>query len=85
MRGITFGPPVDTGQPSYHLALWHQNHVAEGGCVVDLTRMAGWGGHRVVLFPNDIVAIRIAKVTGSEPSPVGGLAAVADRLAPFCP
>ena len=85
VRGITFGPPVDTGPPSYHLALWHQNHVAEGGCVVDLTRMSGWGGHRVVLFPNDIVAIRISKVTGSEPSPVGGLAAVADRLAPFCP
>ncbi len=85
VRGITFGPPVDVGQPSYYLALWHQNYVAEGGCVVDLTRMSGWGGHRVVLFPNGIVAIRISKVTGSEASPVEGLAAVADRLDPFCP
>ncbi len=85
VRGITFGPPVETGQPSYYLATWHQNYVGEGGCVVDLTRMSGWGGHRVVLFPNDIVAIRISKVTGREGSPVDGLAAVADRLDPFCP
>ena len=84
-RGITFGPPVEIGQPSYSLALWHQNYAGEGGCVVDLTRMSGWGGHRVVLFPNGIVAIRISKVTGSEASPVEGLAAVADRLDPFCP
>ena len=85
VRGITFGPPVEIGQPSYFLALWHQNYAGEGGCVVDLTRMSGWGGHRVVLFPNGIVAIRISKVTGSEASPVEGLAAVADRLDPFCP
>ncbi len=85
VRGITFGPPVDIGQPSYYLAVWHQNYAGEGGCVVDLTRMSGWGGHRVVLFPNGIVAIRISKVTGSEASPVEGLAAVADRLDPFCP
>ena len=85
VRGITFGPPVDIGQPSYSLALWHQNYAGEGDCVVDLTRMSGWGGHRVVLFPNGIVAIRISKVTGSEASPVEGLAAVADRLDPFCP
>lgn len=84
MRGITFGPPVDIGQPSYSLALWHQNYAGDGGCVVDLTRMSGWGGHRVVLFPNGIVAIRISKVTGSEASPVEGLAAVANRLDPFC-
>ena len=85
VRGIAFGPPAEIGQPSYYLALWHQNHVGEGGCVVDLTRMSGWGGHRVVLFPNGIVAIRISKVAGSEASPVDGLAAVADRLDPFCP
>ena len=85
VRGITFGPPVEIGQPSYYLALWHQNYAGEGGCVVDLTRMSGWGGHRVVLFPNGIVAIRISKVTGNEASPVEGLAAVADRLDPFCP
>lgn len=84
-RGIAFGPPVEIGQPSYSLALWHQNYAGEGGCVVDLTRMSGWGGHRVVLFPNGIVAIRISKVTGNEGSPVEGLAAVADRLDPFCP
>ncbi len=84
-RGIAFGPPVEIGQPSYYLAVWHQNYVGEGGCVVDLPRMSGWGGHRVVLFPNGTVAIRISKVTGSEASPVDGLAAVADRLAPFCP
>ncbi|WP_419166064.1 serine hydrolase [Candidatus Palauibacter sp.] len=83
-RGITFGRPAETGQPSYYLALWHQNYVGEGGCVVDLTRMSGWGGHRVVLFPNGIVGIRISKVTGRESSPVEGLAAAADRLAPFC-
>lgn len=85
VRGLTFGPPVEIGQPSYYLAIWHQNYVGEGGCVVDLTRMSGWGGHRVVLFPNGIVAIRISKVTGSEASPMEGLAAVADRLDPFCP
>ena len=85
VRGITFGPPVETGRPSYYLAVWHRNYVGEGGCTVDLARMSGWGGHRVVLFPNGIVAIRIAKVTGSEASPVEGLAAVADRLDPFCP
>ena len=85
VRGITFGPPAETGRPSYYLAVWHQNYVAEGGCTVDLARMSGWGGHRVVLFPNGIVAIRISKVTGSEASPVDGLAAVADRLDPFCP
>ena len=85
VRGITFGPPVEIGQPSYYLALWHRNYAGEGGCVVDLTRMSGWGGHRVVLFPNGIVAIRISKVTGNEASPVEGLAAVADRLDPFCP
>ncbi|MCY3598498.1 MAG: serine hydrolase [Gemmatimonadetes bacterium] len=84
-RGIAFGPPVEIGQPSYYLAVWHQNYVGEGGCVVDLPRMSGWGGHRVVLFPNGIVAIRISKVTGSDVSPVDGLAAVADRLDPFCP
>ena len=84
VRGIAFGPPAEIGQPSYYLALWHQNYVGEGGCVVDLTRMSGWGGHRVVLFPNGIVAIRISKVAGSEASPVDGLAAVADRLDPFC-
>ncbi|WP_420632518.1 hypothetical protein [Candidatus Palauibacter sp.] len=67
VRGITFGPPVETGQPSYYLALWHQNYVGEGGCVVDLTRMSGWGGHRVILFPNGIVAIRISKVTAASP------------------
>lgn len=85
VRGITFGPPVETGRPSYYLAVWHQNYVAEGGCTVDLARMSGWGGHRVVLLPNGIVAIRISKVTGSEASPVEGLAAVADRLDPLCP
>ncbi|WP_419933923.1 hypothetical protein [Candidatus Palauibacter sp.] len=85
VRGITFGPPVETGQPSYYLATWHQNYVGEEGCVIDLTRMSGWGGHRVVLFPNGIVGIRISKVTGREGSPVDGLAAVADRLDPFCP
>ena len=85
VRGIAFGPPVDIGQPSYYLAVWHQNYVGEGGCVVDLARMSGWGGHRVVLFPNGVVAIRISKVTGNEASPVEGLAAVADRLDPFCP
>ena len=85
VRGITFGPLVETGQPSYYLATWHQNYLGEGGCSVDLTRMSGWGGHRVVLFPNGIVAIRISKVTGNEGSPVDGMAAVADRLAPFCP
>lgn len=84
VRGLTFGPPVEIGQPSYYLAVWHRNYVGEGGCVVDLARMSGWGGHRVVLFPNGIVAIRISKVTGSEASPVEGLAAVADRLDPFC-
>ena len=83
-RGITFGRPVETGRPSYYLALWHQNYVGEGGRVVDLTRMSGWGGHRVVLFPNGIVGIRISKVSGAEASPVDGLAAVADRLDPFC-
>lgn len=85
VRGIAFGPSVEVGQPSYYLAVWHQNYVGEGGCVVDLARMSGWGGHRVVLFPNGIVAIRISQVTGSEASPVAGLAAVADRLDPFCP
>ena len=85
MRGITFGRPVETGQPSYYLATLAPELRRRGGCVVDLTRMSGWGGHRVVLFPNGIVGIRISKVTGREGSPVDGLAAVADRLDPFCP
>jgi hypothetical protein len=48
--------------------------------------MSGWGGNTVVLMPNGMIGIRLAKNwDGNEAvDDFSGMIAVANRLDPFC-
>jgi hypothetical protein len=85
-RGLPHGEETPDGVHTYHMAFWHQPYRAAGGCVVDLSQMQGWGGHVVVLFPNGVVGLRIANGDPRDDrgASVRAMAAVADRLRPFC-
>ena len=85
VRGLEYGGSTADGRPSYHMSFWHEPYRAAGDCVVDLAWMSGWGGHRVVLYPNGLVGIRIANEPVGASGHMRGMAAVADRLVPFCP
>ncbi len=60
-RGLPYGRPTDAGMRTYHMATWHWPFVAGDGCELELSYMSGWGGQRVIMFPNGITTIRIAR------------------------
>ena len=85
-RGLAFGSPVDAGLRTYHMATWHRPFVAGAGCELELSYMSGWGGQRVIMFPNGITTIRIAR-QGVGEQVLAGLtvpAAFVHTLRPLC-
>lgn len=85
IRGLPSGPPQDGG--AYHMAVWHRLFEVVPGCEVELSYMSGWGGHKILMLPNGLTAIRIAHaVAGDEASgDPTGMARVAHRIRSLCP
>ena len=86
-RGLPHGRPTDAGMRTYHMATWYWPFVAGGGCELELPYMSGWGGQRVMMFPNDIAAIRIARQGVGEQVLAGPTtpAAFVHSLRSLCP
>ena len=71
---------------TYHMALWHVP-IALGSCVVDVPKMAGWGGNTALLLPSGTVAffVRDALSLAGMVTPIDPhLAAAAHALRPEC-
>ena len=86
VRGLPFGTEGKAGYSTYHMAVWHQPFVAVAGCRVELSYMSGWGGHTVLMLPNGMIGIHIARAEADDSSAgdPAGMAAVAHRLRPLC-
>ena len=86
-RGRPTGIRTPFGETMYFDALWEARYRGIGGCELHVPVMEGWGGNLVVLMPNGLTAIRLAKAT-AEREPAADdpttLLTVADRLVPFC-
>ena len=85
--GLPTGEHSAAGETRYFMGFWHAAFRAAKGCSVTLPQMDGWGGNYVVLMPNGMTGIRLAKDWDGGPavSDTSGMAAVADRLTSFCP
>ena len=66
VRGLGDGRPTEAGMRTYHMATWHWPFTVAEGCTVDLPYMSGWGGQRVMMFPNGMTTIRIARLGVGE-------------------
>ena len=86
VRGLPFGTQGKAGHSTYHMAVWHQPFVAAPDCRVELSYMSGWGGHTVLMLPNGLIGIHIARAEADDSSAgdPAGMAAVAHRLRPLC-
>lgn len=86
LAGLPTGERLEFGETRYTNSLWVAPYHA-GECRVDYPRMMGWGGNVIALLPNGVTAIRLAKSSassGTAEAETAGMAAVADRLKPFC-
>ncbi|WP_162913132.1 serine hydrolase [Rhodospirillaceae bacterium SYSU D60014] len=85
-RGLPTGEEIGDSQGRYHMAFWHAPYDSEDGCSLYVPMMRGWGGNLVVLMPDELTGIRLAKnwEGGEAVTDVSGMATVADRLARFC-
>ncbi|MEE9229297.1 MAG: serine hydrolase domain-containing protein [Acidobacteriota bacterium] len=86
IRGLTFGSSGGPTHGSYHMAVWHRAFVAGPDCRVELSYMSGWGGHKVLLLPNGLTALRIARADAGDQAAgdLSGMARAAHRLKPLC-
>jgi CubicO group peptidase (beta-lactamase class C family) len=84
VRGLQFGTPDAGG--TYHMAVWHTGFETASGCRIELSYMSGWGGHKVLMLPNGLTAIRIAHADAGDAASGDptGMARVADRIRPLC-
>jgi Beta-lactamase len=75
-----------SGETYYINAFWETAY-RSSACNIYFPQMEGWGGTEIALFPNQLNAIRIAKIWedgGNAASDTTGMATVADRIKPFC-
>ena len=68
------------------MSFWTTRFDADETCKLYVPAMSGWGGNTVVLMPNGMIGIRLAKNwDGNEAvDDFSGMIAVANRLDPFC-
>lgn len=85
-RGLPTGGTNAFGEGRYHMSFWNTRFDTSETCTHYLPAMVGWGGNIVALMPNGMIGIRLAKNwDGNEAvDDFTGMAAVANRLAPFC-
>jgi CubicO group peptidase (beta-lactamase class C family) len=85
-RGLPTGGTNAFGEGRYHMSFWNTRFDTSETCKHYLPAMVGWGGNIVALMPNGMIGIRLAKNwDGNEAvDDFTGMAAVANRLAPFC-
>ncbi len=86
IRGLGYGRPTEAGMRTYHMATWHWPFTVAEGCSVDLPYMSGWGEQRVIMFPNGITTIRIARQGVGDPALADPTVAAAfvHTLRPLC-
>ena len=85
--GLPTGTKTRFGETYYDNAFWMNAFEQGERCRFQYPVMVGWGGNLVALLPKGLTAIRLAKSPkddeqSGDPS---DLAAVGNRLAPFCP
>ena len=85
-RGLPTGGANDFGEDRYFMSFWTTRFDADETCKLYVPAMSGWGGNTVVLMPNGMIGIRLAKNwDGNEAvDDFSGMIAVANRLDPFC-
>ena len=85
-RGLPTGGANDFGEERYFMSFWTTRFDADETCKLYVPAMSGWGGNTVVLMPNGMIGIRLAKNwDGNEAvDDFSGMIAVANRLDPFC-
>ncbi len=86
-RGLPYGSPTDAGIRTYHMATWYLPFDAGEDCEVELPYMSGWGGQRVLMLPNGIATIRIARQGGRRGQALASPsvpAALAHAMRPLC-
>ena len=85
-RGLPTGGANDFGEDRYFMSFWTTRFDTGESCKLYVPAMSGWGGNTVVLMPNGMIGIRLAKNwDGNEAvDDFTGMIAVANRLAPFC-
>jgi hypothetical protein len=86
-RGLPTGAKTRSGETLYFEALWEARYRSIHGCDLYVPVMQGWGSNLIVMMPNSLTAIRLAKTT-AEREPTANdptsMLTVAERLVPFC-
>lgn len=86
-RGLPTGIRTRFGETLYFQAMWEARYHSTHGCDLYVPMMEGWGSNLVVIMPQGLTGIRLAKTTtereASADDPTGMLR-VAERLVPFC-
>ncbi|MGY8996341.1 MAG: hypothetical protein ACKVH7_07870 [Alphaproteobacteria bacterium] len=75
------------GRYRYAMSFWYMPFESNEDCHVWIPEMMGYGRNVVALLPNGMTTIRLADAYEASPGQyeAGGMARVADALAPFCP
>jgi hypothetical protein len=86
-RGLPTGMETPSGETRYFEALWEARYRSIHGCELYVPVMQGWGSNLVVMMPDGLTAIRLAKTT-AEREPAANdptsMLTVAERLVAFC-
>ncbi|MCU0905744.1 MAG: serine hydrolase, partial [Tabrizicola sp.] len=85
-RGLPTGGANAFGGERYFMSFWNARFDASETCKLYLPAMIGWGGNIVALMPNGMIGLRLAKNWDGNATAddFSGMAAVANRLDPFC-
>ena len=80
LDGLYTGEFNDYGEGTYHMSFWTMPYRTANGDYIQVPYMSGFGGNRVILTPNGVVAFQFsdAQVYGFE-----GIVSVAEGLVQF--
>lgn len=86
IHGLPTGQKNQYGEGRYSSSLWYARFSPSEDCKLAIPTMLGWGGNLVVLLPNGMTGIRLAKNWDGNAAAddYTGMSAVANQLRPFC-
>lgn len=80
IAGLPTGEINDYGEGTYHMSFWSMPYRSAAGDLFQIPYMSGFGGNRVILNPNGIIALQFAdaQIYGFE-----SMVKVADGMRPY--
>ena len=84
-KGLATGHHTRDGEILYHMGFWHMPYRTRGGRQCLIACMLGYGGNRILLFPNGMTGVRFAHddPQTEQRYDVLTLARIADAIDPF--